>query len=195
MFKKNITILSATLSIFSSLAFSSHVVARDLSYTSVGITYKQINSDVGGSAIQHNLSFAVSDNMFVAGSFSDGEYDFGGQISAFDFVLGAHTAIDENTDLVAAVSYAKSESELVTASGEFETFSFSVGVRSIINDVLELNAGLGYVNPTDLHEDTYIQLGAAFYATEALSFRIDFTTNDRIMLAPNALNLSLRLDM
>ena len=195
MFKKNITILSATLSIFSSLAFSSHVVARDLSYTSVGITYKQINSDVGGSAIQHDLSFAVSDNMFVAGSFTDGDYDFGGQISAFDFVLGAHTAIDENTDLVAAVSYAKSESELVTVSGEFETFSFSVGVRSIINDVLELNAGLGYVNPTDLHEDTYIQLGAAFYATEALSFRIDFTTNDRIMLAPNALNLSLRLDM
>lgn len=35
----------------------------------------------------------------------------------------------------------------------------------------------------------------AFYATEALSFRIDFTTNDRIMLAPNTLNLSLRLDM
>lgn len=196
MFKKNITILSATLSVFLTIAFSSHTAARDLSYTSVGITYKQSNSGVGGSAIQHDLSFAVSDNMFVAGSFTDGDYDSGAQVSAFDFVLGTYTEIDENIDLVTAVSYAKSESELLTVSGEFEIFSLTVGVRSVINDVLELNAGLGYVNPTDIHEDTYIQLGAAFYATEALSFRIDFTTNDRIMLlATDTLNLSLRLDM
>jgi len=195
LFKKNITILSAALPIILSIAFSSHVVARDLSYTSLDITYKQSNSGAGGSALQHGLSFGVSDTVFVAGSFTDGDYDFGGQISAFDFVLGAHTAIDENTDLVTAVSYAKSESELIAISGEFEIFSLTVGIRSIINDVLEVNANLGCVDPTDLSYDTFIQLGAAFYATDALSFRIDFTTNDRIMLAPNALNLSLRLDM
>ena len=195
MFKKNITILSAALPIILSIAFSSHGVARDLSYTSLDITYKQSNSGAGGSALQHGLSFGVSDTVFVAGSFTDGDYDFGGQISAFDFILGAHTAIDENTDLVTAVSYAKSESELIAISGEFEIFSLTVGVRSVINDVFEFNAGVGYVNPTDISEDTYIELGAAFYATDALSFRIDFTTNDRIMLAPNALNLSLRLDM
>jgi len=178
-----------------SLVFSSNSLARDLSYTSVDITYKQSNSGAAGSALQHGLSFGVSDNVFVAGSFTDGDYDFGGQVSAFDLVLGVHTEISENTDLVAAVSYAKSESELLSVSGEFEIFSSTVGIRSIINDVLEVNANLGCVDPTDLSFDTFIQLGAAFYATDALSFRIDFTTNDRIMLAPNALNLSLRLDM
>jgi len=195
LFKKNITTLSVTLSMVLSLALASNSFARDLSYTSVEITYKQSNSGAGGSALQHGLSFGVSDNVFIAGSFTDGDYDFGGQVSAFDFVLGAHTEISENTDLVATVSYAKSESELLTTSGEFEIFSSTVGVRSVINDVLEVNMGVGYVNPTDISEDTFIQLGAAFYATDALSFRIDFTTNDRIMLAPNALNLSLRLDM
>ena len=195
MFKKNITILSVALSMTLSLVFSSNSLARDLSYTSVDITYKQSNSGAAGSALQHGLSFGVSDNVFVAGSFTDGDYDFGGQVSAFDLVLGVHTEISENTDLVAAVSYAKSESELLTASGEFEIFSSTVGIRSIINDVLEVSANLGCVDPTDLSYDTFIQLGAAFYATDALSFRIDFTTNDRIMLAPNTLNLSLRLDM
>jgi hypothetical protein len=195
LFKKNITILSVALSMTLSLVFSSNSLARDLSYTSVDITYKQSNSGAAGSALQHGLSFGVSDNVFVAGSFTDGDYDFGGQVSAFDLVLGVHTEISENTDLVAAVSYAKSESELLTASGEFEIFSSTVGIRSIINDVLEVSANLGCVDPTDLSYDTFIQLGAAFYATDALSFRIDFTTNDRIMLAPNTLNLSLRLDM
>jgi hypothetical protein len=195
LFKKNITILSVALSMTLSLVFSSNSLARDLSYTSVDITYKQSNSGAAGSALQHGLSFGVSDNVFVAGSFTDGDYDFGGQVSAFDLVLGVHTEISENTDLVAAVSYAKSESELLSVSGEFEIFSSTVGIRSIINDVLEVSANLGCVDPTDLSYDTFIQLGAAFYATDALSFRIDFTTNDRIMLAPNTLNLSLRLDM
>ena len=195
MFKKNITILYVALSMALSMAFSSNSVARDLSYTSVGITYKQSNSGIGGSALQHSLSFGVSDNAFVAGSFTDGEYDFGGQISAFDFVLGTHTEISENTDLVAAASYTRSESDLLTFTDELETFSLTASIRSVINDVLEVNATLGYMDPVDFYEDTYIQLGAAFYATDVLSFRIDFTTNDRIMLAPDALNLSLRLDM
>ena len=64
----------------------------------------------------------------VDDALGDVAYDLTEQVSAFDFVLGVHTEISENTDLVAAVSYAKSESELLTVSGEFEIFSSTVGI-------------------------------------------------------------------
>lgn len=193
MFKKYITVLSAAFLMLS----SSNSFATDLSYTYLEITDKSSRSDdVDASLLQHALSFEVRDNFFVAGNFTHGDYD----VTSFELTVGEHSSINESTDLVSSVSYSWMRYEYLAESENLQAFEFSVGLRSMVADKFELNAGAAYADFSSRSPSQYLYFGAAFYATEALSLRLNYITDEPLLsasesLESNSISFSLRLDM
>jgi hypothetical protein len=193
LFKKYTTVLSAAFL----MLFSSYGLANDLSYSHLDITHKKSDSgDSDVSVLQHALSFEVSDSLFVAGNLTYGDYE----VTTFDLSVGEHSSINENTDLVSTVSYSWIKYDDLVESEDLEAFEFSVGLRSMVAERFELSAGVAYVDVSSNSPTSYRYLGAAFYATETLSLRVDYMSNDPTLSASESLNadsmsFSLRLNM
>lgn len=170
--------------------------AKELSYSYIEIGAGSTEIDVLGIEIEGDTksisaSAEIGDKAYIVVGYADTELDFEIETNLFRAGLGLHTALSENTDIFADVSFVSSEIKEPFFGSEDDTGTgIDIGIRSLVNDNLELNAGLAHVNVFD-ESETAFGFGARLYATESVSVGFNYATADDT----DGIGFSLRVDL
>ena len=163
-------------------AFSSVVSADDFSYNSVTASYGQMNfddptGDADGDVLGIDASFEVGESWFLFAGYGTGELDddFGisVDIDTMRAGVGFHTAMSEQFDLVASLSYENVDLSIPgLGSVDDSGIGASVGMRFAANEKFELNGAINYADRGDLEpliDETAIEAGFLYNFTESFS--------------------------
>lgn len=163
--------------------FLPYAHARDLSYSYVDIGFGSTETEVSGIEIEGDtksvlISAEVGDKAYVLAMHGNTELDFDFETNLFRAGLGFHTDLAEGTDIFAAVSFVSSEVEHPSIGAEDDTgIGMDAGIRHLVNDNLELNAGLVHISLFD-ESETAFGFGARLYATESVSVGFNYAMAD-----------------
>ena len=158
------------LSIGALMLSSATAMAEGPSYSYIQANYQETEYDFGGGADADgdgfgvSGSFAIDESWFVFGGFASSELESVIDLDQYSVGGGWHSAINENTDWFATLSYINLE----ISAGNFGSasdsgFGASVGVRSNLKPNFELYGSLGYSDLGDGGDGTAV--GAGFWYT------------------------------
>lgn len=156
-------------------------VAQDLDYTFVELSYMDTELDagpldVGGDGFGLTGSLSLTDNMFLFGSYDTQDYGFGVDASSLDVGAGMRWGLKPGLDLVGDLAWVKVEVESQLVSADDDGLGLGLGLRGRMNDSLELQGGLRYVDLDD--SDTFLSLGGRWYFTDVLAAGFGLDIND-----------------
>jgi hypothetical protein len=163
------------------LPYASH--ARDLSYSYIEIGAASTETEVLGIEIEGDAksvfaSAEIGDKAYIHAAYGNTEFDFDIETNLFSAGLGLHTDISEGTDIFVEVSFVSSEVEQPSFGSEDDTGTgVDIGIRHLVSDSLELNAGFAQVSIFD-ESETAFGVGARLYANESISVGIEYATAD-----------------
>lgn len=181
-----------------SLMFSSFLIA-ELSYTNIGIGHRFSDGDVIDiSGINLNGAIALSDSMFLLGSYTYGEDDDAPiDVTEVHFGLGIHAPMSEVTDFVASFEIIDRGIETQGQNDDLSGFLFGLGVRSQFSDTAEIQAKVSRV---DAHvetlgvsigvSDTIFSLGILFDVFDIFQFSTEVSVGD-----VDTLDLGFRINL
>lgn len=184
------------LMVGAALLQSGSAMAEGLSYTYLQISDHSISAgeqgkyDIGGFVVEGSL--AMDDRFFIRGAYQDGSYEqSGGDITGFSFGPGARVSIGDTTDLVISLVYqdviyqdvqikSTTPEAFLNGDGNGEIWELDVACRGMISNSVELSAGASYTDSKvdfdqgkEKDSTVALKVGAAFYASPALSLRVD----------------------
>ena len=134
----------------------------------------------------------LSENLFIAGSYSSVSDNFGDadykaelKFNRLSFGLGYRHVISSNTDLFTIVSLQEMESEFsLTFGSESEKdnesdngYGLQAGVRSLVTKNIELSGSLMYTDVGE-YSETDFNVSAMYHFTNLFSAGIGYTTMD-----------------
>lgn len=168
-----------TLSITSLLcSFSMQASAQALNYNYLEAGFSTLEFDAGpldvdGDGFDIGVSFDITDVLYIKAVVADTEYDFNIDSSEVKAGLGAHTSLNEQTDLYGVFSLIDAEIGANDESG----YGFEVGIRHLLNSQVELEGGFGY---QDVYDDSgsSLSFGGRYYFTNRLSGAINYTNTE-----------------
>lgn len=159
----------------------------DYTYVDAGIVNSELDAgplDVDGDGLSFSGSFALNDQLFLVGGYSDQEYDFDlglGLGLSFDTSMlnvgvGFHTSLSQNLDFVADLSYV--DAEVYTPFGTLDESGYGIGagIRTRAGDSFEIDAGLRYLDLSG--SDTELGLGVRYYFSDSFAVRGGVADND-----------------
>ena len=164
------------------LAISSASYAEGFDYTYADLSYGIINFDdldVDGDGFGLGGSLAINPDFHVFAGYQSAGLDFGVDVSTFAVGIGYNTELSPTVDAVARLSYEYAE---VDAPGfgsvDDSGFGFGVGLRFAASDVVEIAAGIDYVDFGDGGDDTGLNLGGFYSFTEAFDVGLTGSWSD-----------------
>lgn len=164
------------------LVFSAASYAEDFDYSYVDFSYGILNIDdldVDGDGFGLGGSFAVNQDVHVFAGFQNAGLDFGVDVTTFAAGIGYNTELSPTVDAFARLSYQYAE---VDASGfdsvDDSGLGFGVGLRFAASDVLEIEAGIEYVDFGDGGDDTGFGLGGFYKLTDVFDLGLSGSWSD-----------------
>ncbi len=158
------------LSIGALMLSSATAMAEGPSYSYIQANYQETKIDFGGAGDADgdgygvSASFEIDESWFVFGSYGSSELESVIDLDQFSVGGGWHSAINENTDWFAALSYISLDvSARGLGSASESGFGASVGLRSNLKPNFELYGSLGYSDLGDGADGT--EVGAGFWYT------------------------------
>ncbi len=177
------------------LANAGIAAASDLSYNFVQGSYQQTEIDVDGFSLDLDGfgvtgSAELGDMFFISASFDATSGDETLMDTRFDvdsdtttLGLGFHSAINDKLDFVAG--FAKSSADISVAvdgfgefDGDADAYLYSVGLRGMAAESVELFANAIYVDADEGESDTAFNIGGQYYLTPALSIGMALQSAD-----------------
>ena len=177
------------------LVASSNAISREISYDYIQGTYSSVTdssfpNDIDGDRFGVLGSLGVTQNLALTAGFNATSFD--NDIDASQFVLGItlHAPIAVGTEVVGNLSALKAEIEGANFDDNDTGFIVGIGLRHLVTNSVELDAGISY---TDVYDDNFTTFGfgARFYANEKISFGIGYATEDDV----DTILLNARLDI
>jgi len=164
------------------LAFTASASAKDFDYNYFQLGYGNVEFDdvnVDGDGFGLAGSYAINADFHVFGGYQAAGLDFGIDATMLGAGLGWHTTLSPVVDLVASVSYQYVE---LDASGvgsvDDNGLGLGLGLRFAASDLLELNAGINYVDFSDSGGDTGFGVGGLYSFTDAFALGLGADWND-----------------
>ncbi|MCP4878084.1 MAG: outer membrane beta-barrel protein [Gammaproteobacteria bacterium] len=177
------------------LVASSTAIARDISYDYVQGTYSSVSNstfpnDVDGDRIGVSGSLAVTKSMAITVGLNSTDYDRDIDTSQFALGVTLHAPIAVGTDVVFGLSALKEEIEIKSADDSDTGAAVSLGMRHLITDTIEFDAGISY---TEIFDDDFTEygFGARFYANDQISIGVGYAVEDDV----DTLLLNARFDL
>lgn len=146
--------------------------AADLQYDYIEGGYQSVDLDtpnVDGDGLFLGGSLLVAQSLFVSAEYDWADFDRGVDASGFDLGLGVRLPASPELDVVLRGGYAHAEVD--TDFGDFDDDGYfaSGGVRWLVNEQIELNAFLDYVDLDDSGDDTALALGGVIHLQPQLA--------------------------
>ena len=174
---------------------SAHAIAADFNYTWAQLTYDDVDNNFSGLAdidadgFSFSGAFEVTPAIYVKARYSTWDADFGIDLDYWEFGVGFHTPIQNQTDLVVEAGIGEVELSSSLASVDVDTWSVSAGVRHQIGNEVELGATIGIVDYDDDDTETFFGLNALYNFQKNLAGVFEYRTDDNV----DVLSLGLRL--
>ena len=164
------------LALVLTLIFAVPALADGLSYNFIRAGYQSVDLDddgglnVDGDGYGLSGSFEIGDYMFGFASYGKTDFDFGVDLTQLQAGLGYHHRDTDNPDFYASLAYVEAEAE---ASGfgsvDDSGYGATIGVRSIVTDLIELYGEVAHV---DFGDGDNTALGAGIWFNLADSFAL-----------------------
>lgn len=137
--------LTSCLGLASLLALPLQSFAQDISYSFIQADYVHFDPDGFDSENGWDLNgnIALGESFYLLGNYGSVDLD----IADFDTAsigLGWHTSLTDRTDFLIEGSYQRIDVDSNFGSVDENGFGVAIGIRSNLNDHLELGAKLGY---------------------------------------------------
>ena len=150
------------------------------SYFHVGYADAEIYS-LDGSGYDLEASVSAGEHFYLFASFGSAELDdtSGAELSEKVIGFGVHFDVSDNVSLYTALGYTEIELDTIIGSAVDDGRYLRGGVRFKPTDQLELRAGVERADFDELlGEDTAIVLGVDVFATDAVSFALNYREYD-----------------
>jgi len=164
------------------LALTASASAKEFDYDFFQLTYGNIEFDdinVDGDGFGLAGSYSINDDFHVFAGYEAAGLDFGIDATTIGAGLGWHTTLSPVVDLVASVSYQYIELDAPGGSNADDNgLGLGLGLRFAASELLELNAGISYVDLSDSGDDTGFGVGGLYSFTEAFALGLSAAWSD-----------------
>lgn len=154
-------------------AFSVSANAADFDYNFLTLGYGTTdfdNPNIDGDGFGIAGSYAINNDYHVFGSYSSSDLDFNIDATNFAAGIGFNRAMTETVDFVAQLSYEYVELDAPGfASADDNGLGLGISLRAAATELLELNAGIEYVDLSDSGSDTGFTAGGLYNFTDAFA--------------------------
>ena len=171
-------ICSLSSIVLAGMAFNAQ--AADFNYNYVEGAYEHYDLD-GTDADAGKLlgSYEITPNLNIIGEYAAGNIDNPTDGSDLDFQDAAigieyHTPIASNTDVTTNIKYVNQN---IDAGNDDDGYSAGVGVRHMLNDKVELDANIDYID-IDNSDDTSLKVGARYHINKSISAGVGYSTSE-----------------
>lgn len=151
------------------LALTTPVLAQTPSYNYLQLSYQELDLDDGGLGIDIDGdglagegSFVIADNWHVFANFSTADFGSGVDLTQINLGAGYHADISPTTNFFTNLLWVNAEVDTPFGGADEDGFGLSVGLRSNLNDNVELEGALSYVDLGDGSDGIAVG-GAAWY--------------------------------
>lgn len=166
------------------LAASGVAFAEGFNYNYLQLSYGTIDIDgvsIDGDGLGLSGSYGITDSLNVVGGYQTADFDSLADADEWSVGLGVHTPVSDNLDVVAAVSYVNIDFDVLGQSvGEDDGFGLTVGLRGNLSSLVEVNAGVSYVDLSDSGDDTGFGGGVLFNLTDSFSLGLSGSWDDDV---------------
>ena len=164
--------------------FAASASANDFDYNFFQLGYGNVEYDdvnVDGDGFGLSGSFAINEDFHVFGGYEAAGLDFGVDATSLGAGLGWHTTLSPVVDLVASLSYQYVELD-APGVGSFDDngLGLGVGLRFAASELLELNAGINYVDFSDSDGDTAFGVGGLYSFSDAFALGLAGNWSDDV---------------
>ena len=149
---------------------SATALADGPSYSYIQAGYQEVDIDAGGGIEADGDGFsvggsvAIGDSWYVFAGYSNADLESVIDLTVFTIGGGWHTAMAPNTDFYAQLGFADGEIDVSGfGSADDSGYAAEVGIRSMLNENLELYGNIGQVDFDDLGDGT--SFGAGLWYT------------------------------
>lgn len=164
------------------LAFTASASAKDFDYDFFQLTYGNIEFDdinVDGDGFGLAGSYSINEDFHVFAGYEAAGLDFGIDATTIGAGLGWHTTLSPVVDLVASVSYQYIELDAPGGGNADDNgLGLGIGLRYAATELLELNAGISYVDLSDSGNDTGFGIGGLYSFTDAFALGLSGDWSD-----------------
>lgn len=148
------------------------------SYNYVEISYDETDFDVAGSDIDGDGltlagSFELTDEWHAYASYGSADLDFGIDIDTWAIGAGYSFPLRTGVDLYGRVLYIDSSVDAGPVNADDDGLGLQLRIRGRVNDVLELEGGVQYVDVGD--SDTSLMASARYHFNKAFSAGVALT--------------------
>lgn len=120
-----------------------------------------VNADGDGLGIRGSVDLA--NGVYLTGGYAKADFDFGVDFDQVDLGVGYHVELSPAADFFATLSYVRAEASVAGfGSADEDGIGIEIGVRGKMNERIELEGRLGYVDLGDGGDGTSFG-GAALY--------------------------------
>ena len=151
------------------LALTAPAMAQTPSYNYGQVSYQTVDLDddfglnVDGDGFGIGGSFEVAPNWHIVGGYSSIGFDFGIDLNQLQFGGGYHTDISSTTSFFADLLWVQAEIDTgAFGSIDDDGLGISIGLRSNLSQLIELEGVISYVDLDDAGDNTAFG-GAAWY--------------------------------
>lgn len=161
-------------------------LAGELSYNYVELGYQRVDVDdvlpgvnVDGDGFGIRGSVEINESWFIAGAYSQTDFDFGADNDLLSFGAGYHAAIAPRVDVFTILSYITAEASANGFSSiDDDGYGASVGVRGLVGDRIELVGRISYVDLGGSADGTSYGAGALYSFTDTFALGIEFDVGE-----------------
>ncbi|MDH3612053.1 MAG: porin family protein [Gammaproteobacteria bacterium] len=171
------------------LAFSASASAEGFSYNYLTLGYGNTDFDVvnaDGDGITLGGSYAFSDKIHGFFGYDTAELESIIDLTRLRAGVGYNTGLTDAVDMYARISYESIDFDFpnigipLGIDTDDSGYGLGVGVRFRTSDVLELNAGIRYVDYSDLGDDTGLELGGVYSFNDTWSLGLHGEFSDDV---------------
>jgi len=146
--------------------------AAELHYDYIEGGYESVDLDnpsVDGDGLFLGGSVLVTQSLFLRAEYEYADFDRGVDARELDLGVGVRFPAAPDIDLTLSGGYV--DAEVDTRFGDFDDDGFFVGggVRWLVNDQVELNGGLDYVDLDESGDDVVVKLGGVVHLQRQLA--------------------------
>lgn len=163
-------------------------------WTNTEIDGEDLGSDPEGDGLSIGGSIAVTDMFHLFAEYDDSDLDVDGVPFGFDVDVGYQTlviggganfGVSDTVDIVAQLAYVDVELTVDVAgfgsgSEDESGYGLGAGVRAMVTDDFELNAGVNFVDLGDDADDTTFSLGAVYNFTPVFAVQGGLSFSDDV---------------
>jgi len=164
-------------------AFTPNLLLADMNYTLAEVSFVDVELDQGpfdvdGDGFEIAGSYELNEQFFVFGKWQDQDLDFGVDGRTIELGGAYVHSFSDKLDFIGQLSYLDSEVKAGNITADDDGLGLGGGIRARINDDVQLDAGLKYVDFDSSGNDTGFTFGGRYYLNENLAIGASADFND-----------------